>query len=154
MKKFILAASILALAACGQPAEAPEAEAPEAPPTALAQLQSRGAEEQPVFAYQQLVAYQQANPEVQPACSSIRGAEARGVIPENIAPDSIYAPYVGSTVFAIQCGPQLTTVQDDPREHWLVVFTPGAEATTVVNCAQPNGRDPCRGRQLPTVEAP
>ena len=146
-----LAFAALMLAACdSKPAEtaaappAAEAPAPEAatpaPQTALEQLQAQPAEQQPVFAWQQLTAYQQAHPDAQPACTSIRQAEARGVVPENIRPDSIYASHVGATVFAIQCGPQLTTVRDDPREHWLVVFTPGAADVTVKNCAGEGGR--------------
>lgn len=153
MKYVIAAAALCALAACSPPAEEAKQEAPPAAPTdALSALQAQSPENQPVHAWQQLTAWQSAN-SITPACASIRRAEARGVVPANIQPASIYAPYVGSTIFAVQCGPQLTTVRDNPAEHWLVIFTPGAAAPTILNCADPAGLDRCRGRVLPTVEA-
>jgi hypothetical protein len=60
--------------------------------------------------------------------------------------------YKGSLVFSVQCGPQLTTVRDEPREHWLVVFAPGATEAVVVNCANAAGRDQCT-RTMPRVTA-
>lgn len=152
MKHVLSVIGLFALAAC-QPAEAPAPETPAAPQTALEQLQAQSLENQPVFAWQQLTAYQQTHPEAQPACTSIRRAEARGVVPPNIDPQSIFAPHVGATVFTIQCGPQLTTVRDEPREHWLVAFAPGAAQASVTNCAGPNGTDPCRGGALPLAQA-
>lgn len=153
MKYLIAAAALAALAACSPPAEdAKQDAAPAAPADALSALQAQSAENQPVYAWQQLTAWQTAN-SITPACTSIRRAEARGLVPQNIVPDSIYAPYVGSTIFAIQCGPQLTTVRDNPAEHWLVIFTAGAAQPTVLNCADPAGLDRCRGRILPTVAA-
>lgn len=148
--RLILIAALLALGACGQPAQTPAPEAPAAPQTALEQLQAEAAEQQPVFAWQQLTAYQAAHAEVQPPCTSVRRAEARGVVPANIDPASIYAPYVGATVFVIQCGAQLTTVGDDPRERWLVVFTPGAAEAAIQSCAGA-GADQCANRILPTI---
>lgn len=156
MKYVLVAAALAALAACGQAQEAPAPEAPPAPQSALDQLNAQSAEEQAVFAYTQLVAYQQTHPEAQPPCTSIRGSEARGTVPENVDPQSIYAPYVGGAAFAVQCGPQLTTVRAEPRERWLVVFMPSAETAAVVNCAGLNSSDLCRTRTIPTVspEAP
>jgi hypothetical protein len=155
MKKLILAAATaFALAACGQPAsEAPTEEAaPAAPASLIEQIQAMSPDQQPVFAWQQLTAYQGAHPEAQPPCTSIRAAEARGVVPPNIDPESIYAGHVGSLVFAIQCGPQLTQVRSDPAEHWLVIFAPGATEAAVLNCAE-GTRDRCSARTLPTVDA-
>jgi len=152
MQRLIAAATLIALAACSPPAEAPQQEAAAAPQGALEALQALPPEQQPVTAWQHLTAYQAANG-LEPACTSIRRAEARGVVPANIDPESIYAPYVGDTVFAIQCGPQLTTVRDDPAEHWLVIYAPGAPEATVLSCAAPNNVDQCRGRILPTVDA-
>lgn len=153
MKKLILAgAALFALAACGQPAETPAEEAaPAAPASLMEQVQAMAPAEQPVFAWQQLTAYQSTHPEAQPPCTSIRTAEARGIVPPNIAPDSIYAPHVGALVFAIQCGPQLTQVRADPAEHWLVLFAPGAAEAAVLNCAD-GTRDRCAGRALPTTD--
>lgn len=149
----LIAAALVALAACGQ-AEAPKQDAPPPSPAgALEALQAQPAEQQPVLAWQQLTAWQTANA-VQPACTSIRRAEARGVVPANVDPESIYAPYVGATIFAIQCGPQLTTVRDDPNEHWLMIYTAGAPEPTILNCAGANNVDRCRGRILPTVAPP
>lgn len=141
MRTLVLAAA-LALAACGQ-STAPEPEAPAAPQSLMEQAQAQSAEMAPVFAWQQLTAYQASHPEATPACSSIRGAESRGIVPDNVAADSIYAAHKGSLVFSVQCGPQLTTVRDEPREHWLVVFAPGAAEAAVVNCANDAGRDQC-----------
>ncbi len=149
---LIAAIALLAISACGQ-AEAPkQEEAPPAPQALMEQVQSMAAEQQPVFAWQQLTAYQQAHPEAQPPCASIRRAESLGVIPDNVAADSFYTTHKGALVFSVQCGPQLTTVRDDPREHWLVVMAPGAADATVVNCANAAGRDQCP-RRVPTAEA-
>jgi hypothetical protein len=136
--KFIIASAALGLAACGQPAAPEKEEAPPAPTGMLEQLQSRGPEDQLVFAYQQLIAYQQAHPEAQPPCTAIRGTESRGVIPADVAPDSIYAPFVGATVISVQCGVLISRAAMEPWEHWLVVFAPGAADVTVVNCARGN----------------
>lgn len=151
MKKFAFAAA-LGLAACGQ-STAPEPEAPAAPLSLLEQVQAQSAENQPVFAWQQLTAYQQAHPEATPACTSIRGAESRGIVPDNVAPGSVYEPFKGALVFSVQCGPQLTTAHDEPREHWLVAFAPGAAEAAVVNCADAAGRNDRCGRAVPTAEA-
>lgn len=146
---LIAAAAVLALAACSQPTEKQEAEAAPAAPAALMdQVQAMSPEQQPVFAWQQLSAYQTQHPEASPPCTSIRRAESRGIIPANATPDSPYANYIGSLVFSIQCGPQLTTVRDDPAEHWLVVFAPGATDVAVANCKGPRG-DICPRRVTP-----
>lgn len=141
MRIILIAA--LALAACGQAAKAPEAQVEAAPPALMDQVVRMAPEQQPVFAWQQLTAYQQAHPEAAPACTSIRGAESRGTIPADVDPTSGYAAHVGSLVYSVQCGPQLTTVRDDPREHWLVAFAPGATEVAVTNCAGPQSRDMC-----------
>lgn len=151
MKRLLLAACVAALAACSPPAATTEEAAPAAPQSLMDQVNAMGQEQQPVFAYQQLVAFQQAHADAQPPCASIRRAESLGVIPDNAAADSIYAAHKGSLVFSVQCGPQLTTVRDDPREHWLVIFAPGATEAVVVNCANPRG-DSCP-RVVATEEA-
>ena len=140
MKLRLLIAAAFALAGCGQ-AAAPtqEAAAPAAPQGLLEQVQSMAADQQGVFAWQQLTAYQQAHPESQPPCASIRRVDTVGHIPDDVAPDSIYAAYKGALAFTVQCGQQLTTVGDDPREQWLVAFAPGATEAAVVNCANPQG---------------
>lgn len=149
--KILIASAALALAACGPAAEAPKQDAaPAAPADMLSQVQAQAPEMQPVFAWQQLVAYQTAHPDVQPPCPRIRRAESRGIIPTDIEPTSIYAPYVGQLVFSIQCGEQLTTVRNNPAEHWLVLFAPGASAPTVINCAEGN-TDRCAMHELPRV---
>ena len=151
MKNLILAAALV-LAACGQPATAPEAETPAAPADLLSQAQAQSPEMQPVFAWQQLTAYQAAHPEAQPPCASIRRAESRGIVPTDVAPDSIYAGRAGALVFSIQCGPQITRVRDEPAEHWLVFFAPGAAAAEIVNCAE-GSNDRCRDRAIPRAAA-
>jgi hypothetical protein len=107
---------------------------------------------QPVFAWQQLVAYQAAHPEATPPCPKVRRAESEGVIPANVAPNTIYTPFAGQLVFTVQCGQQLTTVHSDPREHWLVSFAPGAASANVVNCADAHGNDQCV-RPIPVAAA-
>jgi hypothetical protein len=148
----LAACAAFALAACGQPAEAPKADADQAPLSLQQQVRRQTPEMQPVFAYQQLVAYLQAHPELEAACAGPRRAEPRGTVPENVAPDSIYAPYVGADAYAIQCGEQLTTVRDDPRQHWLVLFAPGASEVQVANCADERGTDRCALRVIPVAE--
>lgn len=148
--QIIACAAALALAACGQTTEAPP-EAPPPPASLMEQVQAMPPENQPVFAYQQLVAYQQANPDSQPPCTAVRSSDSRGVIPPNIDPNSPYGPHVGSAVYSVQCGALVSMTQMDPREHWLVIFAPGATEVQVVNCAGANGRDACP-RTLPIVE--
>lgn len=143
MKHILLAAvAAFALAACGQPA-APVEEAPAAPQGLLEQIQAMGQEEQLVFAYQQLAAYQAAHPDSQPPCTSVRGTEARGVIPADVDPASLYAAHAGSAVYSIQCGNLVSRERFDPNEHWLVVFAPGATEVSLVNCANARGADDC-----------
>lgn len=151
MRAYVIAAS-LALAACGQ-STAPEPEAPAAPQSLMEQVQAASAEMRPVLAYQQLVAYLQAHPELNATCAGPRAAESRGVVPADVAPDSIYAAHAGSLVLSVQCGQQLTTVRDEPREHWLVVLAPGAAEAAFVNCANEAGRDQCP-HAIPTATPP
>lgn len=140
---ILVVGALFALAACGQTPAATEEAAPAAPQSLFDQVQSQDASTQMVTAYQALIAYQQAHPDVQPACAAVRGTEARGVIPEDVAPDSLYAAHKGAAVYSVQCGPQLTGTRFDPREHWLVVYAPGATEVAVVNCADARGRDQC-----------
>lgn len=141
MKKLVLAAA-LALAACGQPT-APADETPAAPQGLMEQAQAMSAADQIVFGYTQLIAYQQAHPEAQPPCTSPRATESRGVIPATVADDSVYAAHKGSLVISVQCGQLISRSAFDPREHWLVVFAPGASEVVVVNCMGANNRDAC-----------
>jgi hypothetical protein len=153
MKLRILAVcAALTLAACGQ-TTAPVEEAPPAPTGLMEQAQAMSAEEQLVFGYQQLIAYQQTHPEAQPPCTAIRGTESRGIIPADVDPASAYGPHAGSLVLSVQCGVLISRASMDPREHWLVVLPPGATEATVVNCAGPNGRDNCP-YQVPRAAAP
>ncbi len=150
LHQFVLGAAIL-LAACGQ-AEAPQAEAPAAPQSLLEEIQAQAPEQQLVTAYQHLAAYQQTHPDATPVCSNVRATESRGVIPENVAPDSVYAAYRGAAVYSVQCGELRSMTRMDPSEHWLVVYSPGASEAVVVNCAGPGGSDVCP-RQVPTAAA-
>lgn len=146
---FVVCAA-LALAACGQ-AEAPKEEAPVAQ-SLLDEVQAQSREMQLVTAFQHLVAYQQAHPDSTPPCQIVRGTESRGVIPENVSPDSIYAAYKGAAVYSVQCGDNRSLTPLDPREHWLVVYAPGAAEVSIVNCASAAGQDLCSQR-VPTMEA-
>lgn len=140
-RTLLIAAAAFALAACGQStAEKTEEAAPAAPADMKSQVEAMGPEERGVFAYTQLIAYHQANPTVTPQCTSLRRVDDVGVIPANVRPDSVYQPHVGALVYSVQCGPQLTTVADDPREHWMVVFAPGAAAASFYPCADESGR--------------
>lgn len=149
MKPIIAFAALAALAACTQQPPAAPAE-PEAPASMQSEVRRMAAEMQPVFAYQQLTAHLQTQGG---ACAGPRGAEARGTVPANVAPDSIYAPFVGADAYTVQCGEQLTTVRADPRERWLIVFAPDATTAQFVNCADAQGFDQCAARQIPTAEA-
>lgn len=146
------ACAALALAACGQ-AEAPKEEAPPQPQSLMEQIQAQAPEQQLVTAYQHLAAYQQTHADSTPACSAVRATESRGVIPDNVSPDSVYAAYKGAAVYSVQCGELRTRAAYDPREHWLVVYAPGATEVSIVNCASAGGTDLCP-RQVPVVETP
>jgi hypothetical protein len=150
--KLILACAALALAACGQ-STAPTEEAPAAAQSLMEQVQAMSGENQLVAGYSALVAYQQAHPEAQPPCTSPRGTESRGIIPADVAPDSIYAAHAGSLVLSVQCGVLISRAQFDPREHWLVIYAPSATEVAVVNCAGPNGADVCPA-PVPRAAAP
>jgi hypothetical protein len=155
MRTLIAAGALAALCACG-PGEEAKQEAPPPPPaTPYEEMRAQGSpEQQAVFAWQRLTQWQRAN-NIAPVCNTVRRAEPRGVVPPNIDPASIYAPHVGATVFAIQCGPQLTTARDDPAEHWLVVFSEGPDEPVILSCADARGRDRCgASRTLPTVADP
>jgi hypothetical protein len=150
MSKAVVFAT-LALVACGQTTMAPEAETPSSQQAGLMdEALGLAPEQQPVFAWQTLTAYQAVHPEAQPPCDSVRSAEARGVIPDDVDPASIYGPYAGALVFAVQCGSQLTTVQSDPLEHWLVILAPNATEAVIVNCAGADSNDRCP-REIPRV---
>lgn len=144
-------AAALLLAGCGQQQEATTAEAPPPPQGLMEQVQAMAPEQQLVKAYQDLAAYQQTHAEAQPVCRNIRATESRGVIPANIAPDSIYAAHAGSLVISVQCGELVSRARMDPAEHWLVVYAPGATEANVVNCAQ-GATDRCP-RELPLAAA-
>lgn len=158
-----LVCAALALAACGQ-AAAPKQEEPAAPPSLLEQIQAQSGEEQLVSAYQAFVTYQAGHPDMQPACTrpadreggqpyGLRGTEPRGVIPDDVAPESIYAAYKGAAVFSIQCGERASRAPMDPREHWLVIYAPGASEVSIANCASANGRTDLCPREVPRVAA-
>jgi hypothetical protein len=141
---LLAAVALLGLGACGQSSVATSAPAPAAAAADMkSKVENMDPTMQPVFAWQQLVAYQTAHPDATPACPKVRRAESRGVIPANVAPNTIYSPLAGQLVFSVQCGPQLTTVRDNPHEHWLVSFAPGAAAAAVTNCADAHGADQC-----------
>lgn len=149
IRTFLAAGALVLLAACNQPATNEEASA--APESLYDQVSAMSAEQQPVFAYQQLVAYQQAHPEVTPTCATPRSTE-RVVVPENVAADSIYAPHAGKAVFTVQCGELRSMTRMDPNEKWLVVFAPDADAVTVEHCLGPNDSDRCPN-QVPIAAA-
>jgi hypothetical protein len=144
MKPIIMlaASAALMLAACGQ-TTAPEEEAPAAPQALMDQVLAMPAENQPVFAYQQLAAYQAAHPEVTPACTAVRATESRGIIPADVDPASKYGPFAGAAVYSVQCGALLSQTRYDPKEHWIVAFVPGAAESAIVNCADASGVDQC-----------
>lgn len=142
MKLHLFAAcAALALAACGQSTTSETA--PAAPQTLLEQIQAQPADQQLVTAAIALQAYQRAHPEVTPPCTAIRGTESRGVIPDNMDPNTIYAAYKGALVISVQCGVLISRERMDPHEHWLAVYAPGATEAAFVNCAGPNNADQC-----------
>lgn len=148
---LLAAAAAFALSACNPPAPAEE-EAPPAPQGLLEEVQAMDAANQMVWAYQQLAAQQQANPALTPVCANVRATEARGVIPADVAPDSLYAAHVGSLVFSVQCGNLVSRERFDPNEHWLVVVAPGAAEVAIVNCANARGTSDCP-RDIPRAAA-
>jgi hypothetical protein len=148
---YFAVCAALALAACGQ-AETPKEEAPAAPPSLMETIQAQGPETQLVTAYQALAAYQQAHPDSTPRCTAVRATESRGVIPDDVSPDSIYAAYKGAAVYSVNCGELRTATRLDPREHWLVVYAPAAAEVSIVNCASASGTDLCP-REVPRAAA-
>lgn len=146
------AAAALLLAACGQSAAPTTEEAPPAPQGLLEQIQAVGPEQQSVLAYQAFIAYQTAHPDIiVPPCTAVRGTD-RVTVPDNVAPDSIYAPHRGQVVFTIQCGALVSATRMDINQKWLVSFTPGAAEATVEHCLGERGLDLCP-RTAPTVAA-
>jgi hypothetical protein len=137
MRKAMLLAALLATAACGQ---ANKAEAPPAAPQGLMeQAAAMDPAQASVLAWQQL----SAKTDLDPPCVAVRNVADKGMVPADVDPASIYAPYVGARVFSVQCGVQLTTVRARPSDRWLVVMKPGAPAAEIVNCADP--QEPARG---------
>jgi hypothetical protein len=153
MKNTLFAAcAAFALAACGQ-STAPVEEAPPAPADLLTQVQGLGEADRLVRAYTDLVAYQQTHPEAAPPCTAPRATETRGIIPDTVADDSVYAAHKGSLAISVQCGQLISRLAFDPAEHWLVVYAPGATEVAVVSC-NANGRDVCPVILAPAAPAP
>lgn len=150
IRTYFAAGAALLLAACGQGAAPTTEEAPAAPQGLFEQVEDMSPEQQPVFAYQQLAAYQQAHPEVTPPCTAVRGTE-RIRVPGNVDPESVYAAHANSAVFTVQCGALVSATRMDFNEKWLIAFAPGAAEPTVIHCLGPNQTDRCP-RQVPTVE--
>ena len=151
IRTYLAATAALLLAACGQSTAPTTEEAPAAPQGLFEQIQAESPENQPVIAYQQFIAFQQAHPDiVNPPCTAVRGTE-RINVPGNVDPASIYAAHQGHSVFTIQCGALVSATRMDFNEKWLVAFAPGATEPTVEHCAGPNSTDRCP-RQVPTVE--
>ena len=151
IRTYLAASAALLLAACGQSTAPTTEEAPAAPLGLYEELQAKSAEEQPVFAYQQFIAYQQTHPELTPPCAAVRSTQ-HVTIPDNVAPDSIYAAHRGSSVFTIQCGALISATRMDFNEKWLIAFAPGAAAVTVEHCLGARETDRCPS-QVPTVDA-
>jgi hypothetical protein len=151
IRTYLAAGAAILLAACGQASAPTTEEAPAAPQGLYEQIQGESPENQPVIAYQQFIAYQQAHPDiVNPPCTAVRGTE-RINVPGNVDPESIYAAHQGHSVFTIQCGALVSATRMDFNEKWLVAFAPGAAEPTVEHCLGPNATDRCP-RQVPTVE--
>lgn len=151
IRTYFAAGALLLLAACSPPAATTEETSEAATQGLYEQVNAMPAEQQPVFAYQQLVAYQQAHPDVvTPPCTAVRGTE-RINVPGNVAPDSIYAPHTNAAVFTVQCGALISATRMDPNEKWLVVFAPGAAEVSVEHCVGERQLDRCP-RQPPVVE--
>lgn len=144
MKKLVLTAALL-IAACNQAATTASSTAT-APQGIMEQTLAQSQEMQPVAALTALNRYQAAHTDSTPRCTEVRESAARGIIPNDVADGSIYKPFGGDLVFAIQCGPRLTTVPPDPKQHWLVVMAPGAADVTVISCADAHGNDQCTYR--------
>jgi hypothetical protein len=145
--RMIAATAVLALAACGQANDGAKqgTAAATAPQGLFEQLERTSPEMQPVTAWQQLTSH----PETMPACHDVRRSESRGIVPANAA--APYAGHDGAWAFVIQCGPQLTTVRPDPRQHWLIFFKPGETTSTIANCADAHGQDQCLLARIPTA---
>ena len=145
--RMIAATALLALAACGQGGETAKQETTTAaaPQGLFEQLTRTAPEMQPVTAWQQLITHQEA----MPACREVRRTESRGIVPPNAA--APYAGHEGEWAFSIQCGPQLTTVRPDPRQHWLIFFKEGETTSTIANCADAAGHDQCLLARIPTT---
>lgn len=150
IRTYLAVGAALWLAACGQSTAPATEEAPAAPQGLYEQIEGMSPEQQPVFAYQQLAAYQQAHPEVTPPCTAVRSTE-RISVPGNIDPTSIYAAHTGHAVFIVQCGALISATRMDPNEKWLIAFAPGAATPTVEHCLGERQSDRCP-RQVPTVE--
>jgi hypothetical protein len=151
IRTYLAAAAVLLLAACGQGAAPTTEEAPAAPQGLFEQVEAMSPEQQPVFAYQQLAAYQGAHPDiVNPPCTAVRSTE-RIRVPGNVDPESAYAAHTAHAVFTVQCGALISATRMDFNEKWLIAFAPGAAEPTVQHCLGPNGIDLCP-RNVPTVE--
>ncbi len=154
MKSFLFAASAaLTLAACGQSAPTSDT-APAAPQSLMEQIQAQSAENQLVAAVVALQTYQHAHTDSTPVCQHVRATESRGVIPDNMDPNTIYGAHKGSLVISVQCGELVSRERFDPHEHWLVVYAPGATEAAIVNCANGDNDQCPRINRAPETPAP
>jgi len=155
MKSVLFAAcATIALAACGQSTAPATDTAPAAPQSLMEQVQAQAPADQLVGAVVALQTYQHAHPEATPVCQHVRGTESRGVIPDNMDPNSIYGAHKGALAISVQCGELISRERMDPHEHWLVVYAPGATEAAIVNCAS-GDRDQCGPiNRTPSTPAP
>ncbi|MFT3729036.1 MAG: hypothetical protein QM759_14525 [Terricaulis sp.] len=149
---LLAAAALLALAACDQATTTTSTTTAAAPTDMKGRVEAMDELNQPVFAMQQVSAYLTAHPDAGPACVHARHVQSQGVVPANVAPNTPYSALAGQLVFSVQCGEQRTTVHDDPKQHWLVAFAPGAQAANVLSCADAHGADQCP-HEIPTTAA-
>jgi hypothetical protein len=145
MRKMLIVAALAAAAACSPPAKAPE---PTGPQGLFEQAAAKSAEDASVMAWQIISTKQ----DLASPCVAVRNVQDKGVVPADVATDSIYAPYVGARIFSVQCGEQLTTVRARPQDRWLVIMRPGAMEAEIANCADPASAsgDRCYG-DIPTA---
>ena len=139
MKPMILSAALL-MAACGPTAEEPAPEAPAEPQTLFEQALAKDQTESTVFGY---TLFWGMKDQLEEPCVGVRETVERGVIPDTVAEDSVYHPYIGSQVYAIQCGELRLTGPSRISDRYMLIISPDSDTPEIAPCRKEDGTDGC-----------
>lgn len=139
MKRLIIGAAAL-LAACGQSSTEEAEPVAAAPQTLFEQAQAMSPTDSAVLAYTLFWARKDT---LERECVGVRETVERGVIPDTVTEESVYYPYIGSIVYAIQCGDLRLTGPSSFRDRYMLIVSPDSDEPQIAACITEAGTDGC-----------